>query len=248
MRNHLTWAMTATALIAFSLASPVQAQNRTARPGAQPGARPLPRTGGQPAYQPRAAQPTAKPVSTAGAAPTGAPIALVDIGFIFKNHPEFTANIDRMKGQVKTFENELRQRHQNLQKRQSMLSQYNVGTSEYKKLEEEVATEQAQLQATTALKRKEILEQEAKIYFSFYQKVRQAVAGYSYNNRIAVVLRFNREEINGDDRGAVLQGVNRPVVNYQKNLDITDNIMQVLGVPQTAARPRTGTPTARQRK
>ena len=252
MRNHLILAVTAIALVAFLSASHADAQTRPTQPrGAA-----VPRAGVPARTQPQNYAPRAQPRSvpggpttpSAGPVPKGAPLALVDIGYIFKNHPEFTANIERMKNEVKQFENQLRQKHQDLQKKQARLSEYNVGSADYKRLEEEIATAQAQLQATTGLKRKEILEREAKIYFSFYQKVRQAVAGYAFNKQIAVVLRFNREEINSQDRGAVLQGVNRPVVNYQKNLDITDEVMQVLGVPgNLATRPQRGNTNPRSR-
>jgi hypothetical protein len=74
------------------------------------------------------------------------------------------------------------------------------------------------------LKRKEFLEQEARVYYRVYREIEQSVGLFAQRNRIGLVLRFNGDEMKEDDRASVLQGVNRAVV-YQQNLDVTEFIL-----------------------
>lgn len=204
---------------------------------------------------PRQALPTAgglAPQAPAGAAnasaPYRGPVALVDVGYIFKTHPEFQQRMENMKKEVESFENELKAEHNNITKNTELLSQLNPGTPDYKKKEEEVAQSRGSLQARAQLKRDEFLKREAQEYLAFYNKVQQAVGGFAYNNRIAIVLRFNRDEMDPNDRSSVLQGVNRPVVSFEPSLDVTDDVLRVMGVAQqTATRVAPG-PPARTRK
>ncbi|MDA0661070.1 MAG: OmpH family outer membrane protein, partial [Planctomycetota bacterium] len=193
--------------------------------------------------------PQAAPGAANGNAPYRGPVALVDVGYIFKTHPEFQQRMENMKKEVEAFENELKSEHQNMQKNAERLATYNPGTPEYKKTEEEVAQARGSLQARAQLKRDEFLKREAQEYLAFYNKVQQAVGGFAYNNRIAIVLRFNRDEMDPNDRGSVLQGVNRPVVSFEPSLDVTDDVLRVMGIAHqnTATRVPPG-PPARTRK
>ena len=101
--------------------------------------------------------------------------------------------------------------------------------------EEEIARVHAQLQADTQLKRKEFLIREAELYHDVYKTVVTAVGKFAERHGISLVLRFNSQEANPQERGSVLQEVNRAVV-YQNRLNITRNVLQSL-TAATAARP-----------
>lgn len=171
-------------------------------------------------------------------------VAVIDIGYIYKNHPGFKSTMDNMKAQVQAYEDQLRQRHQELAKDQAVLSELKAGSADYKKQEELLARKTADMQTDTQLKRKEFLDREAREYFKFYQGVQQAVQEFSVANRIQLVLRFNRDEIDPEDRASVLQGVNRPVV-FQHQLDITEQILMRLSEQRAAARPAPAARTPR---
>ena len=109
---------------------------------------------------------------------------------------------------------------------------------EYKQMEEELARTQSDLQVKVGLKRKEFLEQEARVYYRVYREVEQAVALFAQRNRIGLVLRYNGDEMKEDDRASVLQGVNRAVV-YQSNLDVTNFVLQQLNGNSHVAPPPT---------
>jgi len=156
---------------------------------------------------------------------TGTAVAVVDISHIFKNHVRFKQQMEEMKGQVKAFEEHLRQRQKNLTDLQQKLSEYRPGTPEYKQVEEDGARLQSEVQVEAQLKRKEFLEREARVYFNVYNEVVNEISYFAERHGIALVLRFNMDQIDPEDRRSVLEGVNRAIV-FQKNLNITYDILE----------------------
>ena len=73
------------------------------------------------------------------------------------------------------------------------------------------------MQVETQLKKKEFLEDEARVYFETYGRVEQVIRAYASRNGIGLVLRFSREKMNENDRNSVLAGVNRAVVFLRKS-------------------------------
>ena len=161
------------------------------------------------------------------AAGNGNRIAVIDISRIFKNHAGFKQAMDGMKKQVEAFEAELRDRGKEIENLRARMRNYKAGTPEYKAIEEKIAKRAADGQVETQLKRKDFLEQEARIYYDVYMEIGAAVAQFAQRNGISLVVRFNSAPIEGADRNSVLEGVNRAVV-YQKNLNITDLVLQML--------------------
>lgn len=174
----------------------------------------------------------------------GVPVAVVDIGEVFKSHPRFNQQIQALREKVKAYEQSLQQQAQTLkQQRDAMSSTFKPGTTQYKQKEEELARQQAQMTTEAQLRRKDFLEQEAKVYYDTYQEVQGVVAQFAQKWRIGLVLRFSRVDMKIEDQNSILQGVNRPVVYYDSSLDITDHIVNAIG--GTAKAPARGGDTSR---
>ena len=171
----------------------------------------------------------------------GMNVALLDVGYIFKNHQGFKQQMDSMKAQVQTFEQKLKTQQEQIQTKSRQLSTYKPGTPQYKQLEETTTKELADLKVQMQLKRKEIMEQEAKIYMATYRQVMSAVAAFANAKNIDLVLRYDRESAPNDTASPqeTLKIINRPVI-FEKGLDISD---AVLG--QVNALARTRGPAAR---
>jgi Skp family chaperone for outer membrane proteins len=184
--------------------------------------------------------PAGAPVARTAAAPVagGTNVAVIDIAFVFKNHNRFNAAMGDIKKDIEDFEAFVRKEQGNFKAKADELQTFKPSSLEYKQKEEELARVQSDLQVKIGLKRKEFLEQEARVYYRVYREIEQAVGLFSQRNRIGLVLRFNGDEMKEDDRASVLQGVNRAVV-YQQNLDITTFIVQQLNIG-TAPAPTTG--------
>jgi Skp family chaperone for outer membrane proteins len=176
---------------------------------------------GNPAARPPAASaPTAAPA-------TGTNVAVIDIAFIFKHHARFNAKMEEIKKGIESYEAEMQGTQREFNQAREALATFTPGSREYKQKEEELARMQSQVQVNVALKRKEFLEEEARVYFTVYKEVEESVALFAQRWRIGLVLRYNREEMKPDSRESVLQGVNRAVV-YHGGLDITDQILSEL--------------------
>ncbi len=172
--------------------------------------------------------------STNRAAPAVKPtsrIAVIDISYVFKNHARFKQTMEDMKKDVEAFEAELKQNGAQLQKYQEQLREHHAGSPEYKRIAEQIAGFQGQVQAKTQLKRNEFLQKEARIYYNVYKEILDEVAFFAQRHGIELVVRFNSEPIDPENRKSVLEGVNRAVV-FQRHLNITFDILERLNGPR----------------
>ncbi len=182
--------------------------------------------------------------STAWAQPTrlaaqGMNVALLDLGFIFKNHPRFKQKMEMMKQDVQAFEEQMKQKQQQLEAAGRRLGTLKPGSPDYKKLEESTTKQLADLRVQMQLKRKDIVEREAQIYMETYKEVIHAVATFANLRNIDLVLRYDSDT--GPLSGVVnpnvtMKVINRPVI-FQKQLDITKLILNELSRASTARGP-----------
>jgi Skp family chaperone for outer membrane proteins len=112
------------------------------------------------------------------------------------------------------------------------MAQFNPSSNEFKKADEELAHLKSDFQIRVQAKKREFLEQEARVYFGVYKEVEDAVTQFAQRNRIGIVLRYTSDEMKAEDRASVLQGVNKPVV-YQYGLDITSQVLAQLNAGAT---------------
>lgn len=181
----------------------------------------------------------------AAAAPAGPPaaaqatttIAVIDIAKIFKGHHRFNQMMGDIKKDIEEFDGIVKAETGRLKSMGEALQQYKTGSLEYKTKEEELARLSSDLQVKVGLKKKELLEQEARVYYSVYRELENTVARFAQANRITMVLRFNSEDMKEEDRNSVLQGVNRAVVYYHPNLDVTNYVLFELNKDVPAPRP-----------
>ena len=187
---------------------------------------------GQPQAQPAAARP-ATPASH---------VAVIDVGYIFKNHARFKGAMDKMKDEVMAAENALKSERDRINGLMEQLKGFNVGTPEYKKLEAEIAKAQGDFNVTAQLQKKDFMDREAKVYLQVYTDIERAVAQFAREHGIAVVLRFDGDPVDGADRNQILRGITKPIVYYEAGNDITPDILRMLN--GAAVADQTGRPGA----
>ncbi len=192
--------------------------------------------------QASAQAPVRQPAPAAGAGR----VALLDVSYIFKNHARFKAMMDEMKNNVDAAERDVKAEDGRIQKLAEKMQDYRPGTPEYKQAESDIAKSRADLSIKVQLQRKDFLLQEAKIYHTVYQDIEKEVAFYCQNNGIDVVYRFNGDPADIEKPESVLSYINKPVVYYEKNRDITPFILDSLnrngnmGTANRRAAPPTG--------
>ncbi|MCA9119144.1 MAG: OmpH family outer membrane protein [Planctomycetaceae bacterium] len=167
-------------------------------------------------------------------APRGTNVAVVDVGYIFKNATRFKQAMDDIKNDDERFKQEVLAKQEAMQADVQNLQKMGKGTTDYKILEEKLAGDQTKLRLDMARKQKERVEEEAKIYFNAYRELEDHINKFATTYGIDLVLRFNGEEMDQSQPESVLNGINRFVV-YQRDLNITGHILDQMnrGTPTT---------------
>jgi Skp family chaperone for outer membrane proteins len=193
------------------------------------------------------AQQAARPNSPPPA--SGTSVAVLDINEVFEKNIRFKAAMDEIRDDIKAYETSVVEKRKQATAMNEKLAEYQPGSQEYKALETQLAQMAADMQVDMAMKKREFMEREAKLYYSAYMDTLQQVGDFASRYNISLVLRFNGEEIDPKERSSVLQGVNRAVV-YQRNLNITDQIVQELnrGSAPRNANARPAAPAPQQRR
>lgn len=210
---HSLLSATRVAAVALVLSGTVYAQ------GARPGAPGVP--------------PTAAPAAHSGI-PTG--VAVIDLQAVFKQHQRFTAEIEQMKKDVEAREGTLKAQRDQLRAKKEHLGQFQVGSTDYKRLESELAQEEANLMVQVQIQKKEFLEREAKIYFNAFEEIEGIVRLLSERNNIAMVVRFSRDNLKTPDPQQVMAELNRTVLYTHPSIDLTDLVVRQINQP-IAGRP-----------
>jgi Skp family chaperone for outer membrane proteins len=165
----------------------------------------------------------------------GPRLALLDVSRIFKSHQRFKGMMDDMKADVERAEAHVKSERETIGKLAERLQEFHKGTTDYNDMEKELAKRQADLAVQVQLQKNEFLQREATIYHNVYQEILQATDYFCKQNRIDMVLRFNGEAVDVNRPDSVLAFINKPVVWYDRGLDITDQILQELN--RTAINP-----------
>lgn len=153
--------------------------------------------------------------------------AVVDINYVFKNHPQFREKLDGMQGEVKQIEELLKQDAQKLMNLEKSRASFKPGSAEFNKADEDLASGKAQFELKKNRLQKGFLEKEAKAYFEAYGQVQNEIKRYAKHYGIGVVFRFNGEEPDPAIRQQILAGINK-TVQYQDSIDITPDIIAMV--------------------
>ena len=158
----------------------------------------------------------------------GQPVYLLDINFVFKNHSRLKAMKIDLQGDVQRAEARVKKEKEAIKALVERLDTYRAGAPEYKDLEQDIATRQADLNVLITLQRKEFLQQEARIYYIVYREIIEEVDYFASQNRAAMVLKFDREPVDVEVPETVVRSINRSVIWNSQGLDITDYIVDKL--------------------
>jgi Skp family chaperone for outer membrane proteins len=179
----------------------------------------------------------------AGGAPARSPIALVDVGFVLKNHPTMKSEIDRIETSMKQADEEFAAKREAIIKQMEQLrEQFTEGTPEYERQEKQIAEADTNFRLELVKKRKEFDEARAGVIFKIYSDINALVAYYCENTGTSVVLRVTRETMDPKKPETVQMVMAQEVLYFQKSADITDWILA--GLKQRAEAAGTAAPTA----
>jgi len=170
-------------------------------------------------------------------------IAVVDIAYIFKKHNRFDQEMKTLKQRVEAAEADLKRMGEEIKKKQDQLKAYDQqktfppGSPEYKRLEEQILKDTGEFNLKRSLQGKDFMEQEGKLYFKVSLEIDDAVKVIATRNNIGLVLKFNGDDVDANDRNDILRNINKPIVYFDKNMDITPFVLQELNRSAPVAGP-----------
>jgi Skp family chaperone for outer membrane proteins len=173
-------------------------------------------------------------------------VALLDVTHIFRNHARLKAGMDRMKQDVLAAEASAQKESEAISGLNARLKTLRQGSQDYKALEAEIARRQTELVLAVQNRKREFVQEEARLYYNVYHEIQQEVDYYCSQTGTSAVLNFSREPVDLDSPDSILACINRPVIAHAANLDITDLVLSRLNqgsINPAATQPRPGVST-----
>jgi Skp family chaperone for outer membrane proteins len=212
---------------------------------AQPGGQGQSPPAGQGQAPARAAASTAPAAGAPASSAGSGGIAVVDVTYILDHYSRLKQATDAFKRDMDTAEAQLKKERDAMAKKAEKLKTFKPGTPEFKSLEEELIKGESDWKLRVNRQKGEFAERDANNFLKAYQEMTAAVKTYADRNGIALVLRFNGAPIDSTNPQAVQMELSKLVMHYQKDIDITDQILAELNRNAAVATPRTQPPPRR---
>lgn len=157
-------------------------------------------------------------------------VAIVDIGTVFKQHPTFAAELEKLKQEADAFKATSVQAQQSLaQEAEGIKANYDPDSVDFKNAQTALAQKAAALQVEQGRKMQGLMEREAGLHFQTYQQVKDLIEQYCDAKGVQLVLRYNSQQMDPNQPGSVMQRVNSSVVYHNPTNDITKVILSQVG-------------------
>ncbi|MCA8997597.1 MAG: OmpH family outer membrane protein [Planctomycetaceae bacterium] len=156
-------------------------------------------------------------------------VGLIDMAHIFKNYERFKDQTESLQKAAQDAETKAQDMIKQGQTLQAQIQQFEPGTPDYNKVEEQMIALQTRLQTFRQVEQREIVRKQAELYKKIYMEVQGAVKLYADYHNYTLVMRFSRTELaESNNPQEIIQNMNRQVVFYQTRDDITDPILGYL--------------------
>ncbi len=166
---------------------------------------------------------------------SGTRIAVIDVGYIVKNHPTIKQQQTAIRDQVKVAQEELVKRREALVKDAEQLKEFKEGSAQFNQLQERLANQEAQLKLDMVRKEKELDGVEATMAIGFYKELQTLITSVAEHNQIDLVLRSNREEPDLKQPQTIQMALEKGVVYSKPTLDMTELVLAMIQKQSPAA-------------
>ena len=160
-------------------------------------------------------------------------VAILDVAKVFKENAAFDAKVKAIKKQADALKEQITAEQDRIKKAVMELRGAPAGPERNKK-EAELEQQHTRLRTTTRQSEAELLRREAQVYYETYREMQAVVEAVSKANGLSLVLRFDSESIDPNNRNEVIKGVNRAVV-FHRQLDLTSLVSKELNARMAAA-------------
>lgn len=188
----------------------------------------------------------AQPAAAQPAGPKTGPMsfAVVDIGYLIKNHPRMNADLESLKAEMAKAQTEIEDRRKALLKEGEMIgTTFNADSPEFKQKQEQLLNQESKLRVDFMAKEKEFAEKQATVIYTVYTQINEIVTLVASHYQYDMVMRYNREQNEMDPKkpNTVNLGVQKDVIFHNPSIDVTEIVLAELKrrVPAAAVAPTT---------
>ena len=172
---------------------------------------------------------TAQEKAAPAAASATHQVGLIDMAHVFKNYDKFKGMTEEMQDAAKQAQADATAMVEEMKKIQTTMQGLTEGSPDYIKNETAILTLQTKLESFRKVQQREFLRKEAEIYKTVYMEVQEAVQKYAKYYKYTLVLRFNRQSVDAaENPQEIITSMNRQVVHYREQDDLTDPILNFL--------------------
>ena len=153
-------------------------------------------------------------------------VAILDVAKVFKDNTSFGDKMAALKAEAERLKGQVTAEQDRIKVEVMKLRDLKPGP-ERNKREADLEQQHTHLRTTTRQAESELLSQEARVYFDTYREMQAVVEAIAQANGLSLVLRFDSESIDPNNRNEVIKGVNRAVV-FHRELDLTKLVSEEL--------------------
>ena len=156
-------------------------------------------------------------------------VGLIDMAHVFKNYDKFKSITEDMQGDAKKAQADAEAMVEQMKQVQTKMQSLQEGSEDYIKNETQILTLQTKLESFRKVQQREFLRKEAEIYKTVYMEVQEAVQKYAKYYKYTLIIRFNRQSVDAaENPQEIITSMNRQVVYYRDQDDLTDPILNFL--------------------
>jgi Skp family chaperone for outer membrane proteins len=178
------------------------------------------------------AQVQAQQPPSQGQAPSAAPsraVGVIDVGYILQNHPTLKSKMEGIKSAMEAADNAMKAKRENIMKQMEQLKEkYNEGTPEYDRAEKQIAEQDTEFRLELVKKRKEFEHQQAEIMFEVHTQLTQLLRYVSEQMGFQAILQVSRQTVDAKKPETLDLAMSQNVLYFDKNVDLTDWVLNAL--------------------
>lgn len=160
-------------------------------------------------------------------------VAILDVAKVFKLNKSFDSKVTAIKAEADRLKTSITAEQDRIKAAAADLRNMQAG-EDRNNLEYQLEQQLTKLRTQTRQQEAALLNREARVYFETYGEMQTVVSEMATQYGLSLVLRFDSEEIDPNNRNEVIKGVNRAVVFHRK-LDLTTLVSDALNARMAAA-------------
>jgi Skp family chaperone for outer membrane proteins len=162
-------------------------------------------------------------------------VAVLDVAEVFKSNAEFEAQMNSIKQDAEGLKQTIQQRQEAIKQEAQQVSQMEALSPARQEAETAVEQKQALLRTEARQAEAALLNREAQVYYTTYTEMQDFVRRVAEVNNISLVIRFDSAPIDQTNRQEVIKGVNRTVVHYGNQINLTKMVIDGMAARSASA-------------